>query len=255
MAQSCWKLKTNKRWYLSGTPIQNKEKDMYSVLKFLKCSPFDDLKVFNKYIVADNEGGWKRLSNLLRPMLLRRTKLQLQDRGELEKLPEKTVNVVNVTLKKDEMNVYSRILLLSQTLFAQFLEQNPKRHHSLNLKKFHRTKNSKDVFEGLEKFLKMTTDDNGVIQVAHILVLFTRLRQICDHPGLITKMLQEEVSEDSSDLEKENMPDIDILDLIDRLGSDDDNNNDTAQISKASSNIMKKSNPVFDFDNPSSKVN
>lgn len=37
--------KTCFRWALTGTPMHNKELDMYALLKFLKCSPFDDLQV------------------------------------------------------------------------------------------------------------------------------------------------------------------------------------------------------------------
>lgn len=61
-AKHCCKLMANKRWCLSGTPVQNKIQDLYSLLKFLKCTPFDDPNVFNKYLVSDNEGKQDRLN-------------------------------------------------------------------------------------------------------------------------------------------------------------------------------------------------
>lgn len=39
------KLEAKSRWVLTGTPVHNKELDLYALLKFLRCSPFDDLPV------------------------------------------------------------------------------------------------------------------------------------------------------------------------------------------------------------------
>ncbi|GAB1859812.1 hypothetical protein CAJAP_01050 [Camponotus japonicus] len=36
------KLKAKKWWILTGTSIQNETLDLYSILKFFKCSPFDE---------------------------------------------------------------------------------------------------------------------------------------------------------------------------------------------------------------------
>lgn len=33
------------RWALTGTPLHNKDLDLFALLKFLKCTPFDDLAV------------------------------------------------------------------------------------------------------------------------------------------------------------------------------------------------------------------
>ncbi len=39
------RLRANRRWAVTGTPVQNKELDMYSLLRFLRVSPFDQLPV------------------------------------------------------------------------------------------------------------------------------------------------------------------------------------------------------------------
>jgi SNF2 family DNA or RNA helicase len=41
-AQATYALKSENRWCLTGTPIQNKLEDLFSLLHFLKFAPFDD---------------------------------------------------------------------------------------------------------------------------------------------------------------------------------------------------------------------
>lgn len=45
VSQSVCRLRASRRWAVSGTPVQNKELDMYSLLRFLRVSPFDQLAV------------------------------------------------------------------------------------------------------------------------------------------------------------------------------------------------------------------
>lgn len=180
MAQSCCELKGKRRWGLTGTPIQNKEMDLFSLWKFIKVKGFDNLTKFKKWMQINTADGLNRLNIRLRPMLLRRTKAELQSKGELESLPDKTIEIIEFALSTDEMNVYSKILTLSQSLFAQFMNQRTQRQE---LQGIPPQKNPK--FRLMHEKFKRMQGNIEEVKSSQILVLLTRLRQICDHPGLI----------------------------------------------------------------------
>lgn len=117
------RLSAKTRWALTGTPVHNKEEDMYGLLKFLRCTPFDDLVVWRRWIANKNSGGQNRLSAVISSLLLRRTKADLQAAGVLKCLPERKWELITVNLDKQEMDVYHKVLVFSRTLFAQFLHQ------------------------------------------------------------------------------------------------------------------------------------
>ena len=82
-AQSVCALQAERRWAVTGTPIQNRLTDLYSLFKFLRCSPFSDLSVFNKHVVQQ----WKaqsdpqcvaKLKTLISCLSLRRPKTTIQ---------------------------------------------------------------------------------------------------------------------------------------------------------------------------------
>lgn len=182
MSKGCCDLRGKIRWGLTGTPIQNKHMDVYTMLKYLKCRPFDDLLLFKKWINVNTVDGMSRLHNILKPLLLRRTKVELQIKGELQALPSKNISIEPIELSADEANVYTKLLAYSQTLFAQFMAQ-------------HASKNP-DVFGGKppqlsasvrQKIEEIKTKYGRSLEVkqSQILVLLLRLRQICCHPGLI----------------------------------------------------------------------
>lgn len=186
MAQSCCELKGKRRWGLTGTPIQNKEMDLFSLWKFLKVRGFDDLTKFKKWINLTTIDGKNRLNARLRPMLLRRTKAELQIKGELQGLPEKEIEIIMFSLNTDEMNVYSKILTLSKALFAQFMRQRAQR----DMQGFGSKKDN--VFSKLHAKFKQMQGATEEVKSSQILVLLTRLRQICDHPGLIDAVSESE---------------------------------------------------------------
>ena len=73
-AQAVCRLRAANRWAVTGTPIQNKELDMYSLVRFLRCTPFDEYKVWKLWVDNKTSQGQQRMNTLVKSMLLRRTK-------------------------------------------------------------------------------------------------------------------------------------------------------------------------------------
>lgn len=112
-----------KKWALTGTPIQNKVLDLYAILKFLGCKPFDDPKMFKKWIDNKKGAGTKRLTLVMRALMLRRTKKELQKKGAIRNLPDKGKELIEIELDAEETEVYQKLLSFSRTTLAQYILQ------------------------------------------------------------------------------------------------------------------------------------
>ena len=143
------------RWCLSGTPIQNKLDDLFSLLLFLRIEVFGEYFWWNTYInkfTNDNE-AFGILNQILNSLLLRRTKKSTYSNGtKILELPEKTIEICLVKMNKFERQLYAKV-------------------HD----------NSKKQFQGI-----LNTED-AFTKYTHIFQILIRLRQICDHPGLVFK--------------------------------------------------------------------
>ncbi|KAL8726717.1 MAG: hypothetical protein Q9181_005944 [Wetmoreana brouardii] len=106
-ARSVCALQAERRWAVTGTPIQNRLTDLYSLFKFLQCSPFSDLKVFNRHVTQN----WRamsdpysvaKLKNLVNCLSIRRPKdtIALRSRQDCK---------VEVELENDERQLYQSI--------------------------------------------------------------------------------------------------------------------------------------------------
>ncbi|HEY2415448.1 MAG TPA: DEAD/DEAH box helicase [Pirellulaceae bacterium] len=93
---------------LSGTPLENRLDDLYSVVQFIdqrRLGP--GFRFFNQHRVVDEKGkvlGYKNLEQLrenLRPILLRRTR----DSVKLE-LPPRTTEIVRITPTDEQLSVH-----------------------------------------------------------------------------------------------------------------------------------------------------
>ena len=106
-AKSICALQADRRWAVTGTPIQNRLADLFSLFKFLRCSPFDDQKVFNAQVAYN----WKRrsdpdsvakLKTLVNCLALRRPKTTI------ELLPRRDETLL-LDFNAEELGDYQRV--------------------------------------------------------------------------------------------------------------------------------------------------
>ena len=131
-SQAIFALKAKYRWAVTGTPIQNKFHDLFSLLHFLRLDPWG-LK----------ESYWNRMEGYmhrkkkievlhaaLRPIMLRRTKDSLNESGKNSiNLPPKTIQTKTIILQELEKKCYEdakdRILKQFTTLAERKKEVEP----------------------------------------------------------------------------------------------------------------------------------
>ncbi|KAI0536612.1 SNF2 family N-terminal domain-containing protein [Xylaria digitata] len=100
-------LRAERKWCLTGTPIQNRLNDLESLLKFLHFEPFSRTSVFQKYILEplskDTLDRAINLRTLLHAICLRRNEKYLN-------LPEPLYKEISIEFKGEERMVYNGIL-------------------------------------------------------------------------------------------------------------------------------------------------
>lgn len=73
VAHAAWSLKADRRWCLTGTPVQNSVDDFYSYFKFLRYKPYDGVAAFKdligKTVQFEPALGFKRLQAILQARL------------------------------------------------------------------------------------------------------------------------------------------------------------------------------------------
>ncbi|CAG08244.1 unnamed protein product, partial [Tetraodon nigroviridis] len=192
------RLRARARWAVTGTPIQNNLLDMYSLLKFLHCSPFDEFKLWKAQVDNGSRRGRERLNILTRSLLLRRTKDQTDATGKpLVCLPDRKSEVHRLKLSKEEQAVYDVVFAQSRSTLQNYL----KRHEGTDVGKG--SASSSNPFDkvaqefGLSQAAAPASSSQPpqpASSTVHILSLLLRLRQCCCHLSLLKKTL------DSSEL-------------------------------------------------------
>ncbi|XP_047317649.1 DNA repair protein RAD5B [Impatiens glandulifera] len=169
IAQATFKLSSQCRWCLTGTPLQNSLEDLYSLLCFLRIEPWCNWlwwkkKIQNPYENGDPK-GLKILRAILRPLMLRRTKDTTDINGRpIIVLPPTDIKVIECQQSQAERDFYDALFQRSKMKFDQFL-----------------------------------TNGKVLHNYANILELLLRLRQCCNHPFLLMSLGD---SQEFADLKK-----------------------------------------------------
>ena len=148
-AKAIKQLKSETKFALTGTPIENSLAELWSIFDFIMPGYLFSYREFKtKYELAivrdEDKDVMGKLKMLIEPFVLRRTKKEV-----LTELPEKTITVLNNEMNEEQRNIYLSYLLKAKQELQDEININ-----------------------GYEK------------SQIKILAALTRLRQICCHPGL-----------------------------------------------------------------------
>ncbi len=164
-AKSCFDLKSQRRWILTGTPIINRIDDLFSLIKFLKLEPWSNYSYWKTFVSLpferkEVEKTLNVVKSIVTPVILRRTKNMKQANGTpLVNLPPKRVLIEKVQFNEHERALYNWF--------------------------FTRAKN--EITDSLNR---------GVVLKSYtaIFALILRLRQICCHLELVKHTTSDESS-------------------------------------------------------------
>uniref|UniRef100_UPI00398E507B helicase-like transcription factor isoform X3 n=1 Tax=Pristiophorus japonicus TaxID=55135 RepID=UPI00398E507B len=120
-------LTAERRWVLTGTPIQNSLKDLWSILSFLKLKPFTDRQWWHRTIqrpvTMGDEHGLKRLQALINNITLRRTKTSKVNGKPVIELPARTVFVQHITLSDEEKQIYESVKNEGRAIIGRYFSE------------------------------------------------------------------------------------------------------------------------------------
>ncbi|KAF8541080.1 SNF2 family N-terminal domain-containing protein [Trichophaea hybrida] len=131
-----------RRWAVTGTPIQNSLADVATLFKFLKFKPLDTKAGFHDHILAVGDSrGMDNLRSALRLVCLRRTKDVVE-----AQLPLRKENIRLLDFRDDEKELYD----VQKTNF-------------------------------LRSRVHFIPGQSGSVSIADTLKYLSNLRMICDH--------------------------------------------------------------------------
>ena len=92
-----------RRWAVTGTPVQNRLDDLGALIKFLRVKPFDGSGGFNQFILSPFKNADPEILPKLRILVDSLTLRRLKDRIDL---PPRHDSIVRLQFSKDERELY-----------------------------------------------------------------------------------------------------------------------------------------------------
>ncbi|CAB4431103.1 unnamed protein product [Rhizophagus irregularis] len=193
-------LDAERRWILTGTPIMNELNDMYSLIKFLRFTPFDNFEtwntIFNNKTMKfknNNNSRLNDLRNLMKTVCLCRTKDMKFNEHPIVCLPPINFYTHKIKFKTDEKKIYDK------------MESDTK-----------------------EQFRSWKESRNGDLKNNYVtfLEMLLRLRQICNHTQLLCKRQINQINGIDNKEEIGNLNDFKISSKIEALVEFLNQNND-----------------------------
>ncbi|KAL8754587.1 MAG: hypothetical protein Q9184_005066 [Pyrenodesmia sp. 2 TL-2023] len=199
-AKACYEINAQHRWVLTGTPIVNRLEDLFSLVRFLRVEPWNNLSFWKTFITVPFESkdvlrALDVVQTVLEPLVLRRTKdMKTPDGEALVPLPPRTIEIEEIELSRQEREVYDYIYTRAKRTFNATMEAGT--------------------------LLKSYTT---------IFAQILRLRQSCCHPTLTRNKAiaaEEEDAAAAADVANGLADDMDLQELIERFTSESGNDED-----------------------------
>ncbi|KAK0707404.1 SNF2 family N-terminal domain-containing protein [Lasiosphaeris hirsuta] len=209
-------LRSEYRWCLTGTPMQNNLDELQSLVHFLRIQPYDDLAEWRANIDAPMKNGKghiaiRRLHTLLRCFMKRRTKDILKEEGALVAGGKMALDAAEAKAKREgkEVDAPKPTFKITErkvmTVETEFSPAEREFYDHLEAR----------ADKSLEKMMQ------GKVNYANALVLLLRLRQACNHPRLSETKLDKDkdaLAVDTAPRPKASSADTDLDALADAFG-------------------------------------
>lgn len=147
VTQACFSIQARHRLALTGTPVENRHLDMWTLFRFLMPGFLGSRRRFESRLAERPEDTTRQLARQIQPFMLRRTK-----RAVATELPDKVEMPLWCPLTEPQSRAYTRI---AETGLLQFSES------------------------------AATNGQTAARRRMGVLALLTRLRQICCDPSLV----------------------------------------------------------------------